>query len=936
VVTALLLSLVAGWPLEAGASPPESRPHTLTVEARDLVAGTPVPDVAFELRVADEHKLRATTNASGIARFEFTLPESSSHRFFSIQAHREGLVPLASRWIHASSSPAPPDRLLFQMEKATTIRGRVVDQNNQPVSDAVVVVSAKKSYPKSQQWVDVNYETAKTDAKGLWSFTGVPEQPDSVELAAYHYLCLTEHGAFLPEPFKPLSPLRDGSAVLRLRRGTLVDGTVLSPEGRPVANAEVHYGEEAGYANAIPPLRTDSQGKFTLGIKPGAHATLVVRASGLAPALERMKVGEAALRVRVTLDRTHSLRGRIVDPAGKPVAHAWVSVYWSGADQSPRSSFGSAITHWLTTDDDGRFEWKEAPGSGVRADVHAGGFAGKENLALASDFDHKIVLIPPTTVKGRVVDRATGQPLPRFSLNLAAAWQPESPFIWQGGRDLEEAARRGPGWFEYTSSRPSHRFLVRVQAEGYLPEDSEPFSPEGTVHELTFRLTKAELIRGTVRNPDGSIARDGFVYLVPAHRDGWITYLDLRNDDVDEHERSSAVHAKIGADGHFSLPAQREDFALLALIGTGSLLVRKSDLHGADVLRLEPWAHVKGTMTLDGKPAANLELQSYDQDDSSPVEGEPRMVRRYQVKTDADGRFELPRVLPGSLTLAQWVPNGVNRRAWAVIRASLDVKSGQSYDLKIGTSGRIVTGRLVLPHADTWMIRKAEIVPSHAKSERSLASGLEILEGGQFRALDLKPGDYAMRIALHEPPPGDSCGWGRLLGQYEHKFTIPAGAGASDVALDLGTLEPISVGGRPLQVGDRAPDFAIKTLDGKNLMLADFRSRFVLLDFWASWCTPCLDEMPNLLAIKEQFAKDPRLVVMGVSLDERPRDAASSVKAHKLSWLQGLVGPDSPVVSAYGATAIPATFLISPDGRILAKDLRGEKTKAAVAEALKP
>jgi thiol-disulfide isomerase/thioredoxin len=137
-------------------------------------------------------------------------------------------------------------------------------------------------------------------------------------------------------------------------------------------------------------------------------------------------------------------------------------------------------------------------------------------------------------------------------------------------------------------------------------------------------------------------------------------------------------------------------------------------------------------------------------------------------------------------------------------------------------------------------------------------------------------------------------------------------------------------------VGDHAPDFTVKTLEGKELKLADFRGKFVLLDFWASWCAPCLAEMPNLQAVEDQYAKDPRFVVIGLSLDDQPGPAASSVKALKLSWRQGFVGPDSPVVSAYGATAIPATFLIGPDGNILARDLRGEKTKTALAEALKP
>ena len=165
---------------------------------------------------------------------------------------------------------------------------------------------------------------------------------------------------------------------------------------------------------------------------------------------------------------------------------------------------------------------------------------------------------------------------------------------------------------------------------------------------------------------------------------------------------------------------------------------------------------------------------------------------------------------------------------------------------------------------------------------------------------------------------------------------MPAGTTASDPPLDLGRLESVLVGGRPLEVGDRAPDFTIKTLEGKELKLADFRGKYVLLDFWASWCAPCLAEMPNLQAIQDQYATDPRFVVIGLSLDDQPGPAASSVKALKLSWRQGFAGPDSPVVSAYGATAIPATFLIGPDGNILAKDLRGEKTKTALAEVLNP
>jgi peroxiredoxin len=934
-----LLCLVAACAcraLRADDQARDSQSHTLTVEARDLATGAAIPGVAVKLHFGRDTKLEAATDPGGHARFQYRFPESDRRRgFFTITAHRDGLVPLVTRWTQSPSDAAPPERLVFEMEKATTIRGRVVDEKGQPLADAVVVVSVDKKYRRTEQRIAVSYESTRTDANGAWSFADVPAEPDSIELAAYHYLCLTEHASFFCEPFKPVSQLRDGSARLTLRRGTIVEGIVRSPGGRPVPDAEVCYGEERGYANSIPPIKTDAQGKFRLGIKPETHATLIATSPGFAPTLDRRKIGDQTLQVVITLDRPHSIRGRVVDSAGKPIARAQIWAYWSGPEASPRSNFGSAITLGFTAGTDGRFEWREAPGRGVRASVSAAGFAGKEGLELASDVDHEITLMAPTTVKGTVVDRQTGQPVARFALTLATQWEPMSPFLWQRHWDLARAANKAPGSFEFTRTDAAHRCLLRVQADGYLPEDSEPFALDGTSHSLTFRLTKADSIRGVVQNPDGSTAREGFVYLVPSHRDGWIDYLELTNDDVSDRERSGTVHAPINADGSFSLPPQRANFALLVLCASGSLRVSRSELSGNDGLRLKPWARVRGSLTLDGKPAADIALGSYDPDESAPVDGEPRLMRRIFVKTDRAGRFELPRVLPGRLTLVQRVPNGVNRRFWAVNRATLDIQGGQSYELAIGTSGRLVTGQLVLPRADIWMIRKAEIKPRHDETKHAAAIGVEVFPGGRVRAVDLKPGDYTLRIALHEPPPGDSCGWGRLLGEYAREFSVPSDGRANDGPLDLGTIKPSATGGRGLQAGEKAPHFALKTLDGRELKLGDFRGRYVLLDFWASWCAPCLAEMPGMLSVQEQFGKDPRFAMIGISLDERPADAASVVKSHGLSWPQGLAGPDSPVVSAYGATAIPATFLIGPDGTVIAKDLRGERTKTAIAAGLK-
>ncbi len=913
---------------------PEARPATptatLTVEARDLLTDAPVPGIRLEFSLGHgSKKVQAATDGSGLAQFS----HPADVRYFFVSASREGFVSQAIRWDYDANAPAAPDRLLFQMEKATTVGGRVVDQDGKPMAGATVVIDVSKRYPKSRQWVDFKYESAQTDATGRWSFPGVPEKPDSVKIGVHHPLCLQDRTFIAMEDFKPLTALRDGSATLHLRRGTLIEGRVLSADGRPVAAAQVYYGAGRRYPNSIPPFKTDAEGRFTIGVEPGTLTTLTAQATGYGPALLPIRVGPVPSRVQLTLPPSRVLRGRVVDPAGKPIARAGLSIAWSGSESTKAARRGDeALAHELTTDADGRFAWADAPDSGITASVWADGFAAKDKLTLAPDVDHRIVLIPPTRIKGTVVDGLSGQPISHFSLTCGTVWNPGERLIWQSRDGIDKESKKAAGSFEYTIEQPTHQCVVRVSADGYLSEDSGRFSPDGNPRSFTFRLTRAEPIRGTVLNPDGSSAVDGFVYLVPAEEEDTIDYLDIQNGDVSSYERTRSIHAKIGADGRFSLPPQTGDFAIVALSDAGSAIVRRRDLRGDRLMRLRPWARVSGTVMLDGKPAANLGLSSFDPDEPRRIPGEPRIENRSYVETAADGRFELRRVMPGRLVLGRTVPNGVAKRIWLVAMATVDVESGKTYELKIGRSGRRITGRLQVPDSGVWMVRKAEIVAKSSGARRPAPIGFHISDDGRFRAQDLPPGDHILWIALHEPPPDDACGWGRLIAAYSREFNVTGGA--DDSPLDLGTLQPAEVGGRPLRVGEAAPDFAVKALDGKDLTLADFRGKFLLLDFWATWCAPCVAEIPNLDAVHKAFGADPRFAIVSLSLDETPADASTLVKSQKMAWHQGWIGPESQIATAYNATAIPATFLIGPDGRIVATDLRGEKLKAAVAEAL--
>ncbi|WP_343690763.1 TlpA disulfide reductase family protein [Chitinophaga sp.] len=138
-----------------------------------------------------------------------------------------------------------------------------------------------------------------------------------------------------------------------------------------------------------------------------------------------------------------------------------------------------------------------------------------------------------------------------------------------------------------------------------------------------------------------------------------------------------------------------------------------------------------------------------------------------------------------------------------------------------------------------------------------------------------------------------------------------------------------------IQVGLAAPDFEQPDVNGKAVKLSDFRGKYVLVDFWASWCHPCREENPNLKKAYGVF-KDKGLEVLAVSLDDKQTRNAwiKAIDTDGLPWIHvsDLKGWQNQVAVLYGIRAVPQNYLVNPEGKIVAQNLRGPELSARLAE----
>ncbi|MDY0356554.1 MAG: Clp protease N-terminal domain-containing protein [Sedimentisphaerales bacterium] len=473
-------------------------------------------------------------------------------------------------------------------------------------------------------------------------------------------------------------------------------------------------------------------------------------------------------------------------------------------------------------------------------------------------------------------------------------------------------------------------------------------------------------ISGRVLDPNGVPAAGAQVAWIDADRSVSITDGRLMAPRFGKREGGAIIETD--ERGHFRFEEEPNDgFSLLAAHDAGFALIGSEDFAQDRVIRLERWGRVEGRVAEGREPAG----------DKIWMGGLPNSTwfkhrRDYHDETlcDSEGQFTFKRVPPGWFEVGYLINNG-DSSASLTSRTPVVVAPGETATVTLGGEGRPVIGRFVPPPdwegpiyfgaglraLDTARPDPPRPADYDQMTQRRQQEWLKqwhqtpeaeeylkavwhnpnqrhytfcVADDGTFRIEDVIPGKYSLTVWLEER----FSGGGRLeeFGGYSGTVEVPPMDEAySDDPLDVGDL--VLRLRRPLHVGDLAPLFEAQTLDGKDIRLADYRDRFVLLSFWHPASHPELDRLKELHA---SYGATGQFQILGLGGSDTLEEVKKFVAEQDVKWPQIYFGQawDQGIAKQYGLSGLPYILLIDPDGKIVATWLREEKLTDTVREAL--
>jgi thiol-disulfide isomerase/thioredoxin len=680
-------------------------------------------------------------------------------------------------------------------------------------------------------------------------------------------------------------------------------------------------------------------GRYRLPPLPSGKVTITVMAPGWMPVLTKVDIRQGMSPFDFQLQPGKDLQIRFVDQAGKPVPGVGVAI---DNRRGGESLYNHRHPNVLDTripieaDESGLYRWTWAPDDAVTFKFFKEGYARHQASLTASANEQTVTLPKVLRITGKVTDTA-GRPVKGMTAVPVIEFRP-------GNLVVERNRAKGPfdGTYTVETDRTDLSYRVRIEASGYRTAMSETARAGMVDPSFDLRLETAPPLEGRLVDSGGQGINDARVYLATQSQN-----LENWPDDANVISFNQKVYTD--RQGRFSFPAQFEPYAVVAVHDRGYAEVHLEPSQQPGELTLKNWARIDGRLLHAGQPTPSASISF------APVRlrngASPHIHDHFMVKTDRDGRFEFPRVPPVkshvSAQLSVWRDYPFSSSE----SVPLDLQPGENAHLDLGGKGTVVKGRVVLsgdaaPTIDlhkslNWLLRRAPGIEPPAEvrllglnagdgwnnawtatSEgRALIDTLHtyfvVLDrDGRLQISGVPAGDYDLALRLYEPPGGGCLV--SPVGSRIVRFKVTEEA-AREASLDLGDI-PITVAIGP-RTGDMAPDLSAATISGGTVKLSSLRGQYVLLNFWATWCGPCVANLPALFRFHDTFAADNRVRIVGLNLDDDPAETRAFVEARKLPWTQahlgGRDGDKVDILSRYAVSSIPTYILIGPDGKLI-------------------
>jgi beta-lactamase regulating signal transducer with metallopeptidase domain len=884
------------------------------------------------------------------------VPAGSGRVYVSVAA--SGYVRCSASW-----QTAPPESFVVKMERGQPIGGLVQDEQGRPISGANVHIGLSTPAQEGPVRPSGSVE-ARTDQQGRWAIEHAPSQIETI------YVQLT-HSDYLSDPYMrsggdvpPLGEFLAGKAVLVMKQtGLSLSGTVYGKDGKPLAEATVAQGDSR-FGTNFPSARTDAEGKYAFKqVQPGAM-NLTVQAPGHAPQMRQVTPGEDLGPVDFHLEAGRTIRGRVVDSKGNPIAGAGVAAdTWRD----------KRTVNWrVETGSQGRFEWKEAPNDPVKFDAYKQGYmSSRDNWLSPSDQEQLITLGDQLKVRGQVVDAQTRQPIGQFT--IIRGTDSGQNMSWGGGR---ESSKFTDGRYELRIGEPYPGYVIRIEAEGYKPAISRTFTTDEGEVAIDFTLEKGQNVAGVVVDAQGQPVAGAQMAMVLTGQ-----YLQVAGDRISHHD---ATIVRTGPDGRFSMPPQVDEFLIVIVNDSGwAELTPQQFQDGQGRIQLQPWGRIEGRLLIGTKPGAGERIEAYGSDSQPSVRQRPHVAYDdLQAQTDSAGRFVLDHVPAGEFQVSHTVPIGQHSRRWMRFER-VTVGPGQTVTVTLGGKGRPVVGKLAFLEglAGTFQSDRVQVnVSSHyvgppqppfppgweamddaakeawgkewmktdeGKAYRAAAEEANrnrksfsavVQPDGSFETAEVTSGAWTLSATgMSEPVNGRSTAIARL----RHDFIMPEiPGGVSDEPLDLGdlVLQPVQqapgapagqAGTMMLREGSAAsqPAKLVGKLlpDLKALGLAEAAptaGQGLLVVFWDSNQRPSRQTVLGLAGMAERLSQAGVRVVLVHAATSQPQAVQDWLKQNGISWPSGIIPADNEKVLAdWGVTGWPWLVLAGPDAAVTAEGL---------------